>query len=314
MQLYDTSGELLGDQNFTTNASGHYQIRGIPNGAFHLVLGSSGPFVDDSQVYPGIPCPENCDPLLGQTVAIAASGEVGNINFSFHTDALVHGKITDATSGSGLDGVVVNGYFPVATPFGTSYALAWSTTSHGPDGAYELYLRGYAAGALYYIVAEPAAPYYGTAYPGVSCTFIESCMSNGVPLLVHPAAAFEGINMALPMGSAISGRVLDATSGAPLLAFVTAYDEAGNSIWSGLTDEDGYYSSKAFPEGTYSASASTSGWPFACAVYLDRPCPRSGAPVSSVNPTPLVLQVGEVRADTNFQIDTDTIFVGTFDP
>jgi hypothetical protein len=36
--------------------------------------------------------------------------------------------------------------------------------------------------------------------------------------------------------------------------------------------------------------------------------------VSSVNPTPLVLQVGKVRADTNFQIDTDTIFVGTFDP
>ena len=116
LQLYDAAGEFLGDQAFTTDAGGHYQVRGLPNGTFHVVLASSGPFIDDSQVYPAIACDPNCDPLLGDLVTIAASGDVAHIDFSFHPDALVHGKVVDAADGAGLDGVVVSAYVAVPTP------------------------------------------------------------------------------------------------------------------------------------------------------------------------------------------------------
>jgi len=314
LQLYDAAGEFLGDQAFTTDAGGHYQVRGLPNGTFHVVLASSGPFIDDSQVYPAIACDPNCDPLLGDLVTIAASGDVAHIDFSFHPDALVHGKVVDAADGVGLDGVVVSAYVAVPTPMGTSYALVWSTTSHGAEGAYELYLRGYDVAEPYYIAAEPAAPFFSTVYPGVSCTILRSCIGNGVPLSVHPAATLEGINMTLPTGSAISGRVTDAASGVPLLAAIDVFDVTDQAVWWGFTNADGSYSSNAFPAGTYHAVATVAGWPFACAVYLDRPCPAAGAPLSSVNPTPLILQTGEVRTGTDFRIDTDKIFGATFDP
>lgn len=314
MQLYDTDGQWVGGHDFTTDASGYYQIHGLPSGAFHLVLSSQGPFVDSRQIYPGIPCPTNCDPLLGQPVTITAPGGIDHVDFSFHPDAIVHGKVVDATSGTGIGGATVSGYIPVSTPMGTQYALAWATTSDEPDGAYELYLRGHSTGQPYYIAAEHAAPHISTAFPGVSCTIIASCLGNAVPLTVRPADTFESIDMSLPLGSAISGMVTDALSGTPIPAFVHVYDETNERVWSGHTLSDGSYSSEAFPAATYHAVATKVGWPFGCAVYLDRPCPAEGSPVSSVDPTPLILQVGEVRSDVDFQIDTDTIFTGAFDP
>ena len=314
MELYDTAGQWVGEHAFTTDAGGHYEIHDVPEGAFHLVLSSQGPFVDHAQIYPGIPCPVNCDPLLGQPVTITAPSGIDHVDFSFHPDAIVNGKVVDATTGAGLGGVTISGYVPVSTPMGTLYALAWATISREPDGAYELYLLGHATGHQYYIAAEHASPHINTAFPGVSCTYIESCLGNAVPLTVRPTDTFENIDMSLPLGSAISGMVSDALSGMPLRAFVDVYDETNELVWYGFTLPDGSYSSEALPAATYHAVATTAGWPFGCAVYLDRPCPAAGSPVSSVDPTPLALQAGEVRSDADFRIDTDTIFTGAFDP
>jgi hypothetical protein len=37
-------------------------------------------------------------------------------------------------------------------------------------------------------------------------------------------------------------------------------------------------------------------------------------PLSSVDPTPLVLKLGEIRSGINFPIDTNTIFSDSFEP
>ena len=315
MQLYDTDGQWLGEQDFATSASGHYQISGLPNGAFYLVLMSHGPFIDGSQIYPGISCSNNCDPLLGQLLTITASGNVDGIDFSFHPDAIVRGKVKDMATGAGLDGATVSGYIPVATPIGTLYALVWSTISHGPDGDYELYLRGYDPFQLYYIVAENAAPNISTAFPGVSCTYIMSCLGNAVPLSVRPASNNENINMSMPLGSAISGVVTDALSGAPLLANINVFDEKDNQVARARTAEDGSYAFDAFPAGTYYAIAkSLLGSQPGCIVYDNRPCPADGMPLASVDPTPLVLKLGQIHSGINFPIDTNTIFSNSFEP
>lgn len=314
IELYATDGQWVDGHSFTTDASGHYHISDLPDGVFHLVLTAQGPFVDRAQIYPGIPCPTNCDPLLGEPVTITAPGGIDHIDFSFHPDAIVHGRVLDATTGAGLGGVTVSGYIPVATPMGTMYALAWATTSHEADGTYELYLLGHSTGQPCYIAAEHAVPHLDTAFPGVSCTNIESCLGNAVPLTVRPADTFENIDIAMPLGAAISGRVAEASSGTPLLALVDVYDETDAHVWHGHTQPDGSYASDALPAGTYHAAATQAGWPFGCVVYLDRPCPAAGSPVSSVDPTPLNLQAGEVHTDTDFRIDTDTIFTDAFDP
>lgn len=316
MHVHDSNGELFGASRFTTSASGHYQINGLPDGAFYLVVTSlPNPFVDRSQIYPGIPCETFfCDPLLGQLVTITASGNVDHIDFSFHPDAIVRGKVIDAETGAALDGVTVSGYIPALIPAG-AYVRFWSTISHGPDGVYELYLRGYGPTGPYYIVAENAAPHASTAYPRVTCIPILSCLGSAVSLSVQPASTFDNIDISLPLGSAISGVVTDALSGAPLRAYVEILDGTNDRIWGGYTTEDGFYSSDAVPAGTYYAIAKSllRSQP-GCIVYDNRPCPADGMPLSSVDPTPLVLKLGEIRSGINFPIDTNTIFSDSFEP
>jgi len=117
----------------------------------------------------------------------------------------------------------------------------------------------------------------------------------------------------MPLGSAMTGVVRDALSGAPLLGHITIFGADGNPVWFGGTDQNGGYESAAWFPGTYYIEARAFEGPQACAVYLDRSCPNPADTILSVGPTPIALQLGEVRSGIDFYLDTNELFRGTFE-
>jgi hypothetical protein len=313
--FFDVEGHQLDRADVTTDADGSYRVRGLPAGAFHLAVEFNGPFREARLVYPDLPCPGwNCDPTQGQRLTTPVSGELTQIDFAFHPDAIVRGKVVDAQSGAGVGSATVNGYAPQTGPFGTTYSIAWSTLSQ-TDGTYELYLRGTDQGARYYVTSERAAPHINAVHPDIVCPNVDQqCLVQGTRVVLHSSDIVEGIDIASPLGAVVAGKIADARAGSPIPGMVTIFDRDDRHLWSGATREDGTYRTDALPAGTVYATGRAHAWPFACGAYLGRPCPSNGQPISSVAPTLIALQAGEIREAINFSLDSESVFRNGFEP
>jgi hypothetical protein len=313
--FFDVEGHQLDRADVTTDADGSYRVRGLPAGAFHLAVEFNGPFREARLVYPDLPCPGwNCDPTQGQRLTTPVSGELTQIDFAFHPDAIVRGNVVDAQSGAGVGSATVNGYAPQTGPFGTTYSIAWSTLSQ-TDGTYELYLRGTDQGARYYVTSERAAPHINAVHPDIVCPNVDQqCLVQGTRVVLHSSDIVEGIDIASPLGAVVAGKIADARAGSPIPGMVTIFDRDDRHLWSGATREDGTYRTDALPAGTVYATGRAHAWPFACGAYLGRPCPSNGQPISSVAPTLIALQAGEIREAINFSLDSESVFRNGFEP
>lgn len=315
VSLYDENGDEVWSQETTTADDGQYTVVGAPQGRYRLALFlRGGGFIDGAQVYPGIACgfPSNCDPSQGQLLVMAEGGVIDGIDFSFHPDVVLHGRVVDGTTGSGVGGAIVGAYHGIATPTGTIYQATNSTTTQA-SGAYELYVSSRLSGAQYFIAAEHAPPHIDTVYPATPCIDVRSCLPTGLPLTVHAGDTLEGIDIATTLGGALSGTVRD-QHGQPLPgSLVYVFDQAGSMLWHGNATADGTYTTNAVPAATYFAMAESVS-PTACTVWVDRRCPGPGLSITSVNPTPLAVQSGVILSDTDFVLDTDMLFTSGFEP
>ncbi|MEO7433451.1 MAG: hypothetical protein ABIR62_15860, partial [Dokdonella sp.] len=312
LHVYDSNGvEWRPHPSADEQADGTYAIDGLPEGVFYLAAQVIGPFSDGVQIYPGISCDygnDQCIATLGEPLVVAAGSELSNIDFTFHPAAMIHGRVIDSLTGSGIEGAKVTSTYARYDPFGTNYIPEWTTLSQA-DGSYEVYASG---SRYYYLSAEHLAPWINTLHPAVSCAgiFMQLCFPDGTPVLVAPDSTQENVDIAATLGGGIEGRMSSLSSGEPVLAQVSITVMDTYIRFDSSYASDGRYRSDGIPAGTYVATAGLNEG--TCSVYADRPCPSDAMPLRAVDPTPIVLQTGVIESAIDFHLPTDTLFISSF--
>jgi hypothetical protein len=312
--IYDAALQPLGPAYAHTDTDGNYRFDGVPAGSWYVFVHIFEPFGDTQQIWPDVPCDaDSCDVAAGTAIEVPENGSAENVDFAFHPDVLIRGRVTDAETGEGVSGVTVNSYFFHDFPPGGPAYVATSTQS-GPDGSYVLY--GYANDPFeetqYYVGTRNGAPYIDVAWPDTP--FIDSHdIAQAESFTFAHGDQLADIDLALPTGGAMRGVVSSASTGAPLDdAVITLFASDSRPLWTGRTASDGSYATPAWYAGTYYIEANWLWSPSACAVYSGRPCPADDESLFSVDPTPLRLDAGEIRS-VGFTLDTDTIYRDSFD-
>jgi hypothetical protein len=147
----------------------------------------------------------------------------------------ISGTVTDSSTHHAVEGIQVCAIMPPAVE-----------TEEGPgeseqpppcaktNAAGEYTIGGLAAGAYYVIFAYPSFFLPGEPPPGSSSNYLPQAYENtraqsaAKKVTVVAGTATTGIDAALEEGGEITGRVTDATSGAPIAnAFVCAFQQPG---------------------------------------------------------------------------------------
>jgi hypothetical protein len=301
VSLFGEAGSFGAYVMRTTDANGVYRLAGLPDGHYYVEIQSVlGVFADGLQIYPGIICANGeCGPVTdGQQITIANGATAGGIDFTLHPDVVIGGRVTDAATGAGVGGIHVfalQDYLP-------------RTISEADTGAYQVY----ASHGSVRVFTNGSQPLIDQVYPGIPCAY-NDCWWQGQPLETTSGGIYEGIDFALTLGASITGNMTDKATGLPLVGYVDLFDANFTRIWSGWTDESGYFATGAWLPGTYYAKAVI--FPLVglvCTFYDARPCPDDGVDPATVTPTPIVLSLGEVRGGIDFTV-SDAIFASGFD-
>ena len=220
VDVLDADGTDVGSAE--TDASGSYTIGGLAPGSYKVEF-SSG----DSG--------GNYAPQTGGPVS-ATAGQSATANAALTAGGQIEGTVTDAQSGTSLDGVEVTAYDAAGD------ALGFAAT--GSDGTYRLGSLGTGSYTVGFVDFDSVhAPLF---YNG------RSTEASADPVPVTVGQPTQGINAALPTGGAITGEVTDATAGRPVAGVaVTAYDAAGDDVANARTDASGKYTIGGLAAGSY---------------------------------------------------------------
>ncbi len=225
-----------------TDAQGKFTLRGVPYGANKVHAGgnwswctnSSSPYIE--QYYHNAP-----DANQAALVMVdAGQPVVGGLTFNLEMGGVIRGRITNAQTGAGLSSIYVNAWnnqFKAGAPV-------------DPNGYYTL--TGVVAGD-YVVSVDP-----GSVPAGLAQIYYPNALTENTAGLVHvgPAENVGGINLALPPGGSISGRLLLAENGAPLANTNVSFNVASLNGGGGTcTDANGYYTFKALPYAQYQVHA-----------------------------------------------------------
>lgn len=304
MTYFDQTGATSAVSSTISDANGHYQLKGLPDGSFYAAatIGGDGPFMDATQLYPGIVCEESaCVPVTnGQLFTVSDGSSLTSIDFTVHPAIVIKGRVTDAADGHGL----------VNVPIQTTYDYVPSAIT-ADDGEYLFYKND--RGLPFNIFTRGAQPRIDQVYPGIPCIYYQ-CIRTGQTFSPARGSVVEHIDFALQAGSAISGTIYDATTGLPIAGVIDIYDQDFSVVWSGEANASGAYASGAWHPGTYYVKAGGyMGAVFGCAFYDARPCPADSQNPAVVMPTPITMGAGEIRSGVDFHLDADTIFHSGFD-
>ncbi len=154
----------------------------------------------------------------------------------------ISGSVTDSVTGDALAGIEVR--LEVVL-----YGERVATTTSGTDGSYSF--TGITPGT-YQLRTFNRAGYLDEGYDNIRCTQLDSCAGAGTPVAVV-AGAMTTANFALTPGARFAGRVLDATTLAPIPGVQVAVRTGTFGFLSfGVTGSDGsYLTGQGFPTGSY---------------------------------------------------------------
>ncbi len=211
-----------------TDATGFYTLRGIAPGAYRIIVraASQGYFVQFFE-----------DALRwddAQLITVGSAEGIEGIDLGLRLGATIAGRITDADTGLPIAGVLVEA---VNISGGEN---AWGRSD--PDGAYTV--KGVAPGT-YHILTHPESPDYIQQY--YQNVIFEA---DGHPVGIVGPEEVHGIDFVLKLGAAISGRVVDGSTGQPIPNMEIRAGPAGRDhLARDDSGSDGTYVLRGMPDG-----------------------------------------------------------------
>jgi hypothetical protein len=293
-QIIDAAGNPLFYKTVHSDADGHYEILGLPNGSYYLRLDPGQPF-EGAIVYPDVHCATGCDPTTGQAITISNAATVPDIDFVFDPAAVVSGRITNAQNGNGLSGIPVR--YSDCAQIGCSSSVPAITDA---AGNFVLFVP---AETPISIFTSNLRPWIDQAFPLLPCMG-RGCEDAAPPLTFSVGEHRGNVDFALVLGATIAGRVVDAH---PTEEYTVAFllDSQMHGVFTAYPDETGNYETPAWFAGTYYMVGESDN---ACMLYDAVECDY-GDYDPPAQPTPIVLQAGETRTGIDFLLDSaDRIF------
>ena len=228
----------------TTNAAGQFTTSlGLATGTYYAYTSNNAGYLNE--VYDNLDCGINCllsPAILNATpIAVTAPAQTTGVNFALVKGATLSGIVTDASTGTALEGVSI----AVANAQG-QVVLSDNTNASG------IYLAQGLPAGTYYAFTGNAAGYINEVYDNIPCVGQCTSSAGGTPIQVSAGAAVTERNFALARGGRISGTVLSAASLEPVSARVHVYSSTAALVTEAETDSSGAYISYAgLPAGIY---------------------------------------------------------------
>jgi len=192
IQIFHANGTPVG-LTVSSAVSGFYLSSGILGSGTYFAVARSAEYI--TEAYNDVRCvPCFTSTILGSTPISVVGGQVTeDVNFALRRGSAIIGTVTDAATGSALEGVEVR----VVTPTG---ALAHSRLSDA-TGAYRV--SGLPAGT-YYVRTGIENTYEPELFSGTPCPNSSCLLSTGVPIVIGLGTnTYPGIDFSLtPTGSA----------------------------------------------------------------------------------------------------------------
>ena len=293
VRAYDASGNMMTQGN--TNGSGHYQVfDGLPAGTYYVRTFNSPGYINE--LYNNIPC-LLCDVTTGAPVAVTLGNDTPNIDFALNPGGSISGTVIDSSTSLPIFRALIQ----VFTSSGTGVGSARTDAS----GHFTARL-GLTTGSYFVRASQPG--FITEQYDNIQCLGCQATLGTAVP--VTTGVDTPGINFALDRGGSVSGKVTDASNGAPL-AFVEVdiiSALTGYAVGSAITDSGGNYSLGAgLPSGTYWAQANWATKGHLGEVYNNIPCILD-CDYSSA--TPVVVTAPATTPNIDFSLDRGTLLSG----
>jgi hypothetical protein len=247
VNIYDPSGNLV--TNGESDGAGNYvTFDGLPSGKYFAQSSNSQNYID--ALFNGIQCPLLCDPTSGTAITVNTAANTANVDFALTKGGTITGKVTDANTSAGLSSVTVS-------IFDSTGTLVTSASTNGA-GAYTT-TKGLPAGN-YFAKSGNSQGYLNQIYNGITCLLNSCAPTSGTPIAVSSGTTTSNINLALPKGGSITGKIIDAGNSQPLSGVtVRILDNSGSFVTTGTTNGSGIYTSTAgLPTGVYLAKTSNS--------------------------------------------------------
>ncbi|PYQ28513.1 MAG: hypothetical protein DMF56_14840 [Acidobacteria bacterium] len=285
VDVYSSSGAHI--VTTQTDPSGFYTVvNGLTAGNYYV---KASAFQYGTKLYNNIPC-ASCSVTSGNAVAVTAGQITSNINFSLVSNIVaVSGRVTDATTTSGLSGVLVLFY----TTSGQQVALGVTDSS----GNYSTNVES----GNYYARTDNGgnSGYLQQLYSNIDCAGCN--VTTGTQIHAVAGTPVTNINFALRSnGGHIAGRVTDADSGNGIaFASVAVYNSTGVFVTYGNADSNGDYTSfDELPAGTYYATGWANG--FATQLYNGINCANNTCNVTTG--TGITVTGGQTTSNINFAL------------
>ncbi|MEZ5441589.1 MAG: carboxypeptidase regulatory-like domain-containing protein [Lysobacterales bacterium] len=248
LNVIDSAGRT-GSAEAAIDGSGLYQIGGLPDGDYRLILGGSElyPVAGASMwwsrvLYPAIPCDAGCDPMQGTVVSTSLLAEATQINFLATPGAVIRGQVRSAVDNMPLSGVQIQQF---VLPFPILPSLS-RTTFTDSEGRYEL--AGINPNQVNTLAAVNDLGYLNVKWPDETC--ISSC-GTGSPLQLSSGVQAQPHDFLLQPGTVLAGRSYRESDDSPVIADIYIHDMAGNQVGTRRTADDGTFALPALATGQY---------------------------------------------------------------